>query len=799
MAFSLQDQLQQALGDAYQIEREIGVGGMSTVFSAVETSLGRHVAIKVLQPELTADLSAERFTREVRLAASLQQANIVPLLSAGTASGFSYYTMPLVSGSSLRARLTSGESVPLTEAVSILRDVARALAYAHSSGVVHRDIKPDNILLSGGTAMVSDFGIAKAMENARTGTAQTFTNPGSALGTPGYMAPEQVAADAVDSRADIYAWGVVAWELLANRHPFARHESRQAMMAAHLTEEAPALDHTLEVPTPLAMLVTRCLAKDPDRRPQSASEILSILDSVVTPAMAHPARPKPPKRIAFIVTGVAALAAAFVATQQFRRKPGSAPAAGATTSSVAVLPFENIGGDTAQEYFTDGMTDELATALGRLPGLRVAARSAAYRYKGRRDIDVRQVGADLGVKYLLSGSVRRTGQTLRLSAQLTESSGAVEIWSDSYTRPATDVLALQDSLTMAITSALAEHLGPPGSVTPTAFPERGTNNTEAYDLYLKGNYYLNRRRPGLEGAMHSFEAAIAADPKFGRAYAGLASTLALLSYFGGTPIQDRVSRVQENAQRALQLDSTLAEARVALGIMYGAVQQFDRSEAELRHAIDLEPTNAAAHFQLGRTLLYFGRVQEGVEELERAKSLEPYQATISTWLGLALSRQPTIDRAVAEANRAWELDSLAAVVQNFTAVTAIVTGRPAEARRIAMSIPKTNFNAGTFAWVLGAADSLDAARKFIQSVDARGGTGWLDQLNVSMASLALGDTARALAAMEASLARQEPVAAFLPLWMPMYDPVRSTARFRALVRRVGVDERLLDEARRGVR
>jgi serine/threonine-protein kinase len=794
---SLQDQLQRALGAGYRIEREIGAGGMATVFAAVETSLGRRVAIKVLQPELVAELSTDRFAREVRLAASLQQANIVPLLSAGVAGGLSYYTMPLVDGSSLRARVASGVPVSLSEAISILKDIARALAYAHHAGVVHRDIKPDNVLLSGGTAVVSDFGIAKAMDAARTGNATTITNPGSALGTPGYMAPEQVAGENVDHRADIYAWGVVAWELLAMRHPFASRTTRQAMLAAHLTEEPPAIaEQATDVPAPLATLVMRCLAKDPDRRPQSANELLAVLEAVATPPHGRPIASNLPRRVAAVVVGIAVVGAALVTLPRVRTGNQTAAVVDSGPPSVAVLPFENIGGDTAQEYFAEGMTDELATALGRLPGLRVAARSAAYRYKGRRDIDVRQVGADLGVRYLLSGSVRRTGQQLRLSAQLTESADAVEIWSDRYTRPADDVFALQDSLTTAITSALAERLGPPGSVAPSAATNRGTKSHAAYELYLKGNYYLYRRRPGLEGARRSFEAAIATDTNFARAYAGLASTVALLSYFGSTPVPDRVARVAENARRALQLDSTVAEAHVALGIMYGAVNQLERSETELRLAIALEPDNAQAHFHLARMLLYLGRLQEGVDELERAKILEPYHATIATWLGLALVRPGNVDRAVEEAMRAWELDSLAAVVQNTTAVTFILTGRLGEGRRIAVWAPKNNVNGGTLAWVLGAADSLEAARAFIRSVDARGGTGWLDQFNVSMAALILEDTARALAAMETSLERDEPVAAFLPLYLRIYDPVRSTARFRAILRRVGINESTLMEARR---
>jgi serine/threonine protein kinase len=468
MATDFQQQLQSALGSAYRVDREIGVGGMSTVFAGVETSLGRRVAIKVLQPELVAELSTDRFAREVRVAAQLQQANIVPLLSAGEAGGFSYYTMPLVEGSSLRARVASGEPVPIIEAISILKDVARALAYAHQHNVVHRDIKPDNILLSGGTAVVSDFGIAKAMDVARAAASgeHTLTSPGSSLGTPGYMAPEQVAGDNVDHRADIYAWGVVAWELLAMRHPFASRTTRQAMLAAHLTEEPPPIqDHAKAVPPQVAALIMSTLEKDADRRPQSASELLAVLDGVATPTPL-PAPPSARSRPFAIASAALVLAAgSWFLISQLRSPDPGVPVTD-SVSSVAVLPFENIGGDTAQEYFADGMTDELATALGRVPGLRVAARSAAYRYKGRRDIDVRRVGSDLGVRYLLSGSVRRSGQQVRVSAQLTGSADAVEIWSDSYSHAADDVMSLQDSLTTAISSALAARLGSVGGFTP---------------------------------------------------------------------------------------------------------------------------------------------------------------------------------------------------------------------------------------------------------------------------------------------------------------------------------------------
>jgi serine/threonine protein kinase/tetratricopeptide (TPR) repeat protein len=794
MASELQDLLQRALGSAYRIDREIGVGGMSTVFSAVETSLGRRVAIKVLQPELTADMSTDRFAREVRLAASLQQANIVPLLSAGEAGGFSYYTMPLVDGSTLRARMAYAESagapIPPNEAISILKDVARALAYAHNAGIVHRDIKPDNILLSGGTAVVSDFGIAKAMDLARASASgdYTLTTPGSSLGTPKYMAPEQVAGDQIDHRADIYAWGVVAWELLAGRHPFADRTTRQAIITAHLTETPPSLlDFARAVPPSVAALVMSSLQKDPDRRPQSATELLAGLEGVITPSVPVPTAPRPSRRIAAVVGAVALVAAALALPRFFSDDSNVPPVATDGSPSVAVLPFENIGGDTAQEYFADGITDELATALGRLPGLRVASRSAAYRYKGRRDIDPREVGAELGVRYLLAGSVRRTGEQVRLSAQLTGSADNVEIWSNSYTRAADDVLAAQDSLTTAITNALADLLGPAGSVTPPAAANRGTNDHVAYDLYLKGHHYLNRRRPGLEGAVQSFEAAIARDPGFARAYAGLANSLALLRYFGEAQID--VQPVIEHARRALAIDSTLADARVALGILYMSIGRLSAAEDELKTAIAIEPGNAAAHFQLGRCLTYLWRLDDAIAAFERAKLLEPYQATTATWLGYLLTYRSDAARARAEALRAWDLDSASAVVQMFASMTAFEAGRPAEAVRIVRNSPtRSGLTRGAFAFILGKVQHPDSTRATIAEIEGRSASRWNDYLNLAIAALALPDTARALDALERAADRQEPVFAFFPLSSVIFDSIRDTPRFAALMRRVDVPD-----------
>ena len=283
----LRAQLQASLGDGYSIERELGGGGMSRVFVAHDTTLGRDIVVKVIAPEYAEGLSAERFAREVKLAARLQQANLVPVHSAGTSGNLPYYTMPFVRGESLRLRLATGTAIGVPEALNVLRDVARALAYAHAEGVVHRDIKPENILLSGGAAVVTDFGIAKAIVASRTidgGSVTGITQAGASLGTPAYMAPEQALGDpATDQRADIYAWGVVAWELLGGAHPFAGRSTMQALITAHVTEQAPSLAaRRPEVPEALAALVMRCLEKNPENRPASGTELLAAIESVNT-------------------------------------------------------------------------------------------------------------------------------------------------------------------------------------------------------------------------------------------------------------------------------------------------------------------------------------------------------------------------------------------------------------------------------------------------------------------------------------------------------------------------------------
>ena len=785
----LREQLQTTLEGVYSVERELGGGGMSRVFLATETGLGRHVVIKVLSAELGADVSVERFTREIKLAARLQHANIVPLLSAGQTNGVPYYTMPYVEGQSLRERLTRAGPPPVTETVSILRDVARALAYAHEHGVVHRDIKPDNVLLSGDAAVVTDFGIAKALTAARTGsTSSTLTQAGIGIGTPAYIAPEQASGDpAVDHRADIYAFGCMAYELLTGQPPF-HDRPPHKMLAAHLGEKPrPVAEVRSDTPAGLAALVDRALEKDPALRPQNAREIMQVLETVHTPeALAAP----PPvsgrrRRITTgaLVVAVAAVTVVAIAAVTIWRSRGGGPAA-ADGASLAVLPFANVGGDSAQDYLADGMSDELATAIGKLPGVRLATRSVAYHYRGRRDLDVRELGKALGVKYVVQGSVRGGGSRLRVSAQMSDASTGVELWSDTYERESRDVFAVQDDITRAITEALKPRLSRPVAAPAQGRLAHGTLDPEAYDLYLRGEYLLRRRVVRL--AAEHFERAIARDSSFARAHAGLSHALELYPYFAGVAADSVFVRATGSARRALALDSTLAEPHMSLGMAYMHAWRWAEARTELVRAVALDPNEPDAVFQYGRFLYYQDLVPEALAEWERAKALDPYSGLFSVWVSRGLQNAGRAAEALAELRRAMELDSLSVVVAQVGSQVYFYAGKHAEAVAVADRMSQQPPWVGMKAYIHAKAGDREPAVRIVRDLERTKPMPWFGNSALAYAYIGLGDTTRALDALERATDAREIWPTYHRTGDAIYDPIRRSARFQALLRRVGL-------------
>ena len=654
----LRDRLEAAIGAAYHLERELGGGGMSRVFVATDTALGRKVVVKVLPPEMAAGVNVDRFRREIQLAASLQHPHIVPLHAAGQAGDLFFYTMPMVEGDTLRARLARESEIPVNDAVRILRDVADALAHAHAHGVVHRDIKPDNVLISGRHAMVTDFGVAKAISES-TGQS-SLTSAGLALGTPAYMAPEQAAADPhVDHRADIYALGALAYEMLTGRPPFVG-PSPQMVLAAQVTQSPePLAAKRPSCPPALAALVMRCLEKRPADRWQSADELVRQLELMATPSgglaptAAVPAAGR--SRTTRVWVASVAAAAALVAGAYLIKARGSARPA-EDTRSIAVLPLANVGGDAKHEYFSDGMTDELATALGRIPGLRVASRTSSYTFKGK-SANVGEIGRALHVETVLEGTVRREGDLLRVSVQLTKVSDGFALWSDTYERPAKDVFRVQDDVARSVADALSPTLGTRSATAEArGSASRGTDDLEAYDLYLRGQFlWHGRQSDGIRQAAEYFKQAIDLDPSFARAYAWLALTYALFPGYTEMERAEALPLVRQAAERALSIDSSLVEARVALGSALYQAGKYPEAEKQWREAIRLNPRYPTVHHWYGTMLVDIGRIQEAIEELSRARDLDPLSPIISSNLSQPLAFAGRRDEAIAASRRAIEL------------------------------------------------------------------------------------------------------------------------------------------------
>ncbi|MBI3791256.1 MAG: protein kinase, partial [Gemmatimonadetes bacterium] len=616
----LRDRLQATLGDAYRIERELGGGGMARVFLAEERALGRRVAVKVLSPELAAGVSAERFAREIRLTAQLQHPQIVPVLAAGSALGLPYYLMPYIEGESLRDELARRGPLPVGDAVHVLRDVAKALAFAHERGIVHRDIKPGNILLTEASATVADFGIGKALSASATqaGADGTLTGLGTAVGTPAYVAPEQAAGDAgTDHRADLYSFGVLAYEMLAGAPPFAGRTPRETLAA--VMSEAPRALRAVrpDGPAPLAELVMRCLAKDPAARPQSAREVLAALDGAATrPTFAATANRTRAWIAALVVIALLTVAGIMAWC-------GRSASADSALRAVAVLPCANVDRDTAAEYFVDGITGELIGRLAQVPVLRVTPRASAFSMRGR-GLELPEIGRRLKVGTIVECTIRRLGPNVRVTADLVDLAGERTLWAGTFEGALGGIVAVQDTIARAVTAALRVGGG--------ATAMRGATDTATYLLFLRGRWLWNQRTvSSMRRGIASLEAAIARDSTFAPAWAELGIADALLPAFGDGRPADAVPRARAAARRALQLDSTLAAAHVAAGIL---ATFFDHDfPAALQHfdlAIRLDPTDANARLFRTWTLVALGRTPDALTSILEARRLDPFAPIINT-------------------------------------------------------------------------------------------------------------------------------------------------------------------------
>lgn len=600
----------------YRIVERIGRGGMGEVYLALDNRLGRRVALKVLPRQFSADAERlRRFEREARSASALSDPHIVTVYEIGEADSTRFIASEFVEGETLRARLVR-DPPGLEEAVGIFRQLISALRAAHNAGVVHRDVKPENIIIrTDGVVKVLDFGLAK-LTDARAVTPESITDlrtrEGLIVGTTHYMSPEQIRGAGIDHRTDLWSAGIVLYELVCRRRPFEGSTTADVLTA--ILHDEPQM---AEIPAGLRTVVMKALQKDLKLRYQSAGDLLAEVETVSRPRRVIPWR----SAVAAIALAAIVTAGIFIMGRQQR------PVAAQPTPirSVAVLPFSSISADRESDYFADGMTEELISALAQLPDIKVVARTSAFAFKGSKE-DVREIAKKLGVAAVVEGSVRTDGRKLRVTAQLVNAADGYDLWSKSFDREMTDIFAVQDEIATAVATALQSR------AQGRSLVGRRTKSLEAYELYLKGRQAsLVSTSESLGDAITSFRRAIEHDPAFSDAWAGLADTYAFMDHGVGSPLMspEQSYRLAEDAaSRALALDPDCAEAHAALGHILVHLGRYDDAERHARRAVEINPNSAWARMWYGWLLSGRGRTKEMKEQFLRARQLDPYSKFI---------------------------------------------------------------------------------------------------------------------------------------------------------------------------
>ena len=579
----------------YEILAPIGAGGMGDVYKARDARLGRIVAVKAFK-----EGHGSRFQQEARAIAALNHPHICQIYDVG----HDFLVMEYIEGKPLSGPL------PSEDAVRIALQVAGALEAAHEKKILHRDLKPANILISRSGVKLLDFGLATMTSTANDdATAQTLG--GVILGTAAYMSPEQAQGKQLDERSDIFSFGAVLYEMLSGKRAFAGDSMVDVLSAVVRDDPAP-------IESPAAVIVSRCLAKQPAQRFQSMAELKTALENVLT---TKPAQSQP---------------------------------------SIAVLPFANMSGDKDNEYFSDGLSEDIIDALVQIPGLKVAARTSAFAFRGK-DQDIRRIAESLAVRTVLEGSVRKSGGRIRVTAQLINAADGYHLWSKRYDRELEDVFAVQDEIAAAIASALELKLA--------AAPERYQPNLQAWETYHKGQHQLLKHtREGLARAKDHFEQAIRLDPKFALAQSGVGFCILTTAMMGHAPAREVMPMVRDAEQKALEINPSLPEAHATLGIV-SALHDYDWKEAERRFGIAMasEPVPVAVRLEYGsRYLLFSGRVHEAVAEFRRVLQEDPLSFLVRYWLGEGLWAIGRNEEALAEWDRALKWEDLFAVRNGVT-------------------------------------------------------------------------------------------------------------------------------------
>jgi serine/threonine-protein kinase len=735
------------LSDRYTVERVLGEGGMATVHLAEERKHQRKVAIKVLKPEFGASVGAERFLREIGIAARLSHPHIVPLIDSGESDGSLYYVSPYVEGGSLRDRLDREKRLPIDEAIRIAHEVGAALDYAHRNGFVHRDVKPENILFADDHALLADFGIAHV--RASQGT-RVLTLGGLALGTPEYMSPEQAAGETdIGTAGDIYGLACVVYEMLAGEPPF-HGASPRATMAKQVTEKPrPLRSLRPDVPPGVESVLTKALTKDPTLRHTSVAEFTAALE-----------RPRRETGRHFTVT----------------------------TRTIAVLPFVNASPDPDNEYLSDGITDELIDALAKVEGLRVASRTSVFALKGKQN-DVRAIGALLEASEVLEGTVRRSGKNLRITAQLTSTDDGHLVWSHRYDRTFDDMFSIQDEIARTIVNTLRATSF--ADLKPTS--NRHTDNVQAYGLYLRGRYAWNKRtQEGVTEGIRFFEEAIAIDPNYALAYTGLADSYALHIDYRNVPVHEGFSKAKAYARKAVELDDSLAEAHASLAwSLFIYDWNWQAAEKEFNRAIQLDPQYATTHQWYAFLLASRGRFEEALVEAHTAQENDPASISVRRSLGYCYLYARKFDQGRYHLDRAVAMNPTAEESYRILGLLMAFLGDYAEAERVLrealeLARPETTYSKVTLAYAMALGGDKSYAADVRDELIEKKKTDYVSPVELAIVSVAIDDYEAAIDWCERAVEERRGWVAYLAVH-PVVDPLRGRPRFEALIRKLGLE------------